>query len=268
MPSTIHEVESTMRHRFTLSPSCFPLRRTLTGLALCCSLLPLFAQAQSVEARLADNLSVNGQPMPVKEITATPMQGIYHVQLESGESFYSNAEGSYFLVGDLFENGVEGLVNLSEQAKNQARVEALAAIPESERFVYRGVEEPRATVVVFTDPTCPYCERLHESVPELNERGIAVHYLAFPRAGMNSEAATTIQRAWCADNRSEAMTRAQQRQPLSGSASCDNPVGEQYELGLELGVKGTPAIILPDGQMVPGFVPPERLAAMLGLDDE
>ncbi|HAV45417.1 MAG TPA: protein-disulfide isomerase, partial [Halomonas sp.] len=46
------------------------------------------------------------------------------------------------------------------------------------------------------------------------------------------------------------------------------PVADQYALGQALGVQGTPAIILPDGQMVPGFVPPERLVAMLGLEDE
>ncbi|WP_447554202.1 DsbC family protein [Vreelandella sp. EE22] len=227
----------------------------------------LSAGVYAAPPALTERLEVNGQPMPVEQVTETPMEGIYQVRLESGESFYANADGSYFLVGDLYQNADQGLVNLTEQAKNQQRMDALAAVPESERFVYRGVDEPQATVVVFTDPTCPYCERLHETVPELNERGIAVHYLAFPRAGMESDAAATLEKAWCSDNRSEAMTRAQQRQSLSGSVDCDNPVAEQYELGMALGVQGTPAIILPDGQMVPGFVPPDRLVGMLGLDD-
>ncbi|BBI59335.1 hypothetical protein HSBAA_06410 [Vreelandella sulfidaeris] len=114
------------------------------------------------------------------------------------------------LVGDLYENAPGGLVNLSEQEQNQERADALAAVPEDERVVFRGADEPKATVVVFTDPTCPYCARLHETIPELNERGIAVHYLAFPRAGMGSQAATTLQQVWCSDNRSEAMTQAKE----------------------------------------------------------
>lgn len=262
MPNIIREVERRMRQRMII-PS---LRSALFTLAMA-SVLPVAAHADATADQLRESLQVNGQPMPVEEVDTTPMDGIYHVRLESGESFYSNADGSHFLVGDLFENTSTGLVNLTEQAKNQERVAALAAIPESERVVYRGVDEPKATVVVFTDPTCPYCERLHEAVPELNERGIAVHYLAFPRAGMNSDAATSMQQAWCSDNRSEAMTRAQQRQALTGPSDCDNPVAEQYNLGMALGVQGTPAIILPDGQLVPGYVPPERLAAMLGLGD-
>lgn len=258
MQNIIQEVELIMRQRRFLA---FPL--LIAG-----SLLPVIAQADAVGDRLAESLSVNGQAMPVEAVTETPMDGVYHVRLESGESFYSNADGSYFLVGDLYENAPGGLVNLSEQEQNQERADALAAVPEDERVVFRGADEPKATVVVFTDPTCPYCARLHETIPELNERGIAVHYLAFPRAGMGSQAATTLQQVWCSDNRSEAMTQAKEGEAISSAADCDNPVAGQYELGKALGVQGTPAIILPDGQLVPGFVPPDRLTAMLGLDED
>jgi len=188
--------------------------------------------------------------------------------LTNGETFYANADGSYFLVGDLYANQQDGLVNLTEQEGNQQRAEVIAAIPEEERIIFRGVGEPKATIVVFTDTSCPYCTRLHETVPELNEAGVAVHYLAFPRSGMNGEAARVMQQAWCADNPQQALTDAKQGKALSGSASCDNPVASQYQTGIALGVQGTPAIILPDGELVPGFVPPERLLAMLGLDAE
>ncbi|MGO2242552.1 MAG: DsbC family protein [Halomonas sp.] len=267
MQNITHEVELMMRQRHFLAlPLLSPF--SMMTLLIAGSLLPLAAQADDVADRLAGSLSVNGQSMPVEAVTETPMDGIYHVQLESGESFYSNADGSYFLLGDLYENAPSGLINLTEQAQNQERADALAAVPESERVIFRGAAEPKATIVVFTDPTCPYCARLHDTIPEFNERGIAVHYMAFPRAGMNSAAATTLQQVWCSDNRSEAMTQAKEGQSIASSASCDNPVAGQYDLGKALGVQGTPAIILPDGQLVPGFVPPERLTAMLGLDDE
>jgi thiol:disulfide interchange protein DsbC len=267
MQNITHEVELMMRQRgFFAMPLLTPF--SMMTLLVAGSLLPSAAKADEVVDRLAGSLSVNGQSMPVESVNETPMEGIYQVRLESGESFYSNADGSYFLVGNLFENSDDGLVNLTEQGQNQARADALAAVPDSERIIYRGAEEPQATIVVFTDPSCPYCARLHETIPELNERGIAVHYLAFPRAGMNSAVGETLQQVWCSDNPSEAMNRAKEGQPISSAASCDNPVAGQYELGRALGVQGTPAIILPDGQLVPGFVPPERLTAMLGLDDD
>lgn len=269
MQNTIREVEVIMRQCPTPSPGKAPVLKLLAPwLVVAGGLLPTLASADVIAERLAENLSVNGQPMPVEQVSATPMEGLYHVRLKSGESFYSNADGSHFLVGDLYQNADNGLVNLTEQARNQERAAALAAVPDSDRVVFQGVGAPKATVVVFTDPTCPYCVQLHETVPELNERGIAVHYMAFPRASMSSAAANTLQQVWCSDNRSEAMNQAKQGQALAATASCDNPVAEQYELGMAIGVQGTPAIVLPSGQMVPGFVPPERLAAMLGLEDQ
>ncbi|MFJ5539993.1 DsbC family protein [Vreelandella titanicae] len=267
MLNITHEVELMMRQRrFVTLPLLTP--SSMLACLLTASLLPSAAQADGVADRLAESLSVNGQSMPVEVVTETPMDGVYHVRLENGESFYSNADGSHFLVGDLYENAPDGLVNLTEQEQNQERADALAAVPESELVIFRGAEEPKATVTVFTDPTCPYCARLHDTIPELNERGIAIHYMAFPRAGMGSQAATMLQQVWCSDNRSEAMTQAKEGETISSAADCDNPVAGQYDLGKALGVQGTPAIILPNGQLVPGFVPPERLFAMLGLDDE
>ncbi len=266
MLNITQEAELIMRQRRFVA---LPLLTTSSMLAclLTASLLSSAAQADDVGDRLAESLSVNGQSMPVKAVTETPMDGVYHVRLESGESFYSNADGSHFLVGDLYENAPDGLVNLTEQEQNQERADALAAVPESELVIFRGADEPKATITVFTDPTCPYCARLHDTIPELNERGIAVHYMAFPRAGMASQAATTLQQVWCSDNRSEAMTQAKEGNRISSAADCDNPVAGQYDLGKALGVQGTPAIILPNGQLVPGFVPPERLSAMLGLEN-
>ncbi|MFO8046412.1 MAG: DsbC family protein [Halomonas sp.] len=240
--------------------------RTLLGGLLATTLaVPLLAQADSSE-RLAERLAVNGQPMPVQSVSETPVKGLFSVRLETGERFYSDAEGRHFLVGDLYENGDQGLVNLTEQGRNGERAARLAEVPDAERVIFRGASERLATVVVFTDTTCPYCRQFHEEVPRLNEMGIEVHYLAFPRTGMNAQGAHTMQQIWCDANPSEAMSAAKRQEPLAGTADCDNPVEAQYHLGLELGVQGTPAIVMPDGRLVPGYVPAERLAAMLGIE--
>lgn len=227
--------------------------------------VPAIAQQDGAE-RLAERLSVNGQAMPVSSVREAPMEGLFEVRLETGERFYSDATGEHFLVGDLYRNGEQGLVNLSEESLNAERAERLDRVPESERVIFRGPES-RAEVLVFTDTTCPYCRQLHEEVPRLNELGIDVHYLAFPRGGMSGQGARSLQQVWCADNPAEAMSAAKRGDSLSASADCDNPVESQYHLGLELGVQGTPAIVLPDGRLVPGYVPAERLAAMLGLEE-
>jgi len=237
----------------------------LTALSLATGLI-VSSVAQAAPPASLNELEVNGQKMPVTEVLDTPMEGLYEVRLETGETFYTNADGSHFVVGDLYENADDGLVNVSEQRRNETRAERVAAVPMDEQIVFRGADEPKAVISVFTDSTCPYCRKLHEEVPRLNELGIQVNYLAFPRGGMQSEGARQLQQVWCAENPSEAMSAAKRGEVPSSAASCDNPIERQYHLGLEVGVQGTPAIILPDGTLVPGYVPAERLATMLGVD--
>ncbi|MCK2185370.1 DsbC family protein [Halomonas getboli] len=239
----------------------------LAGGVLAALSLPALAQDPAI-AQLTEHLEVDGQKMPVKSVEETPLTGFYEVRLETGERFYTDVQGDYFLVGDLYENADDGLVNLSEKARNAERAERLAAIPDDERVVFRGTDAPKARITVFTDTTCPYCRHLHEEVPRLNEMGIEVDYLAFPRGGMSSQGGRELQQVWCADNASEALTAGMRGETIDGDASCDNPVEEQYHLGMALGVQGTPAIVLPDGRLVPGYVPAERLATMLGLNDQ
>ena len=123
----------------------------------------------------------------------------------------------------------------------------------------------KATLHVFTDINCGYCRKLHRNMEAMNGMGIEVNYLAFPRGGPGTEGHRKAINAWCAEDPSEAITRAKQGESIP-DRDCDHPVDEQFELGQALGVSGTPALILEDGRMVRGFRPPEALAEILGLD--
>jgi thiol:disulfide interchange protein DsbC len=69
---------------------------------------------------------------------------------------------------------------------------------------------------------------------------------------------------WCSANRNEALTKAKQGMPIP-SASCATPIKAQYELGQELGVRGTPAVFLENGTQVGGYLSPKDLAAAIGI---
>ena len=47
--------------------------------------------------------------------------------------------------------------------------------------------------------------------------------------------------------------------------SCKDPVEAQHQLGMQLGVNGTPAIYSADGKYLGGYIPAAELAKMLGL---
>ncbi|KAA0019804.1 DsbC family protein [Salinicola corii] len=240
--------------------------RLLPALALVGVVLAPSAFAEP-PADLADKLNAHGgQPLPIEAIDDSPVPGLYEVRLRGGNTLYSDADGQYLIVGDLYENADDGMVNLTEQAANQRRKALVDAIPEDQRVVYKPAGKVKARLTVFTDPTCPYCHKLHAEMSQLNDMGIEVDYLAFPRMGPNSDVARQLAQVWCADNRSEAMSAAFRGDEVGASKSCDAPIASQYRLGVESGIQGTPAIIFPDGKMVPGYLPAKRLAAMLDVN--
>ncbi|MFC0336598.1 thiol:disulfide interchange protein DsbC [Kushneria avicenniae] len=247
----------------------FPFRSLLTGALLAGAVLSQGVQADDADIpkNLGDRLVVNGQKMPVRSVEDSPIPGLYEVQLDNGQTLYSDKDGQYLLVGDLYRNSDGQMVNLTEQKQQQHRVELLKQIPDKDTVVFRPAGEVKAVINVFTDTTCPYCRKFHEEVPELNKRGIEVRYLAFPRAGMEGKGARELSQVWCSDNRSEAMTAAKQGKKLKSRADCDTPIASQFALGKQMAIQGTPALILPDGRMIPGYVPVDRLVGMLGLEN-
>ena len=70
---------------------------------------------------------------------------------------------------------------------------------------------------------------------------------------------------WCSEDRHRSLTQAKNGQNLP-VRECETPVLEHYNLGNRLGIQGTPALIFPDGRLIPGYMEAQRLAAMLGIE--
>ena len=203
--------------------------------------------------------------LPIQGVRPAPMPGMFGVELAGGQILYVSADARYLIAGDLYELGETDLVNLAEQQRTAKRLELMATVAMDEQLVFSPQGVTRASISVFTDVDCGYCRKLHLEVPQMNALGIEVRYLAYPRAGIGSASYDKIVTAWCSDDRNEALTRLKRGEELA-TVSCDNPVARQYQLGRSLGVTGTPAIILPDGQLLPGYLPADELARTLGIE--
>ena len=86
--------------------------------------------------------------------------------------------------------------------------------------------------------------------------------MAYPRAGGGSDSFDKAVSVWCAKDRNKAMTTAKTGGKIEAK-TCDNPVAKQFELGQQLGVNGTPAIVLENGQIYPGYAPADKLIGVL-----
>ncbi len=204
--------------------------------------------------------------LPVIEVKPVELPGFYEVVLDGNQSLYITQDGRHFLTGDLYRM-IPGLplVNVTEQGRNQHRRALIDAVHESEMVVFSPpAEEVKATVNVFTDVDCGWCQKFHREVPELNRLGISVRYLAYPRAGVDSKSYDKIVSAWCSDERQEALTLAKLGEEIE-QRTCENPVAAHYRLGREVGVNGTPSLVLGNGRLVPGYLPADKLAQQLGV---
>ena len=184
----------------------------------------------------------------------TPLPGIYGVQV-SGRIIYVSGDGRYLFRGDIID--VVKRENLSENRRQGARIAEIGRLDQAGMVAFKP-KETKHVVTVFTDVDCGYCAKLHREMKDYNQLGIEVRYLAFPRAGIGSKSHKKMVSVWCADDQQQAMTDAKARRRVQ-PAECENPVEQHFELGRVLGVNGTPTMILADGRVVPGYLPPERL---------
>lgn len=200
----------------------------------------------------------------VDSIKPAGMPGFYQV-IASGRMVYVSADGKYMFNGDLID--LASRSNLSDVAWAAFRKAELAKVPESQRIVFAPAN-PKYRVTVFTDVNCGYCRALHQHIAEFNKDGIAVEYLAWPREGVTTTAGNLtptykeMVSVWCAADRKAAFTAAKNGR-LPKSASCANPVKDEFDLGVKLGVSGTPTIIGQNGMVLGGYLAPDQLLKML-----
>ena len=236
------------------------MRFTRTFAALTLGLASSVAMAADADQAIRKTLQAIQPDLPVEAIAESPMPGVYQVQLQGGRQLYASEDGQFLLQGYLFQVKDGKAVNLTEIEESRAVAKQINAIPAKEMVVF-APKAPKTHITVFTDTDCGYCQKLHSEVPELNRLGVEVRYVAFPRQGLNSPAAKELVSVWCAKDQQDAMNRAKTRQSVA-DASCDNPVAKQYALGQMIGVSGTPAIVLANGKLIPGYQPAPQLAKL------
>lgn len=194
----------------------------------------------------------------VDEITPSPVKGISEVIMGSN-LYYATNDGNYIFQGSLID--LNSRVDLSQQRLKGIRLALLKKVKKKDMIIFPAARE-KHVITVFTDIDCGYCRKLHKEIKQYTSRGISVHYLSFPRSGLDTPSYYKAVSVWCSKDRKAALTRAKQDEAIP-MLKCDNPVRMEMELGDELGVTGTPAIFLEDGTMIPGYVPAAKLAAEL-----
>ena len=222
---------------------------------------PATSDAEQV---ITERLTETVPGLRVDRVSESAVPGLYEVRTNNRDMIYATGDGEYIIAGELLQLTDNGIVNVTERARAGERADTMQNFGDEGVIRFKADGEEKAVVGVFTDIDCPYCRKLHDEMARINELGITVNYYAFPRSGPGTPSFRKYEAVWCSDDPQAAMNRAKAGEEVE-AASCDNPVGEQYQLGQQVGVTGTPAIVLEDGSMIRGYVPADKLAEGLGL---
>ncbi|WP_266160671.1 thioredoxin fold domain-containing protein [Dyella silvatica] len=200
----------------------------------------------------------------IDSIKPSSIPGFYQV-IASGQLVFVSNDGKYMINGAVVE--LSSKKDMTDAAWADFRKAELAKLPASQRIVFAPAN-PKHTITVFTDVTCGFCRELHAHMADFNKAGVAIEYVAWPRQGVTSTSGkdtdtyTEMSSVWCAADRKAAFSAAiEGREPKP--ASCANPVKDQFNLGIRLGITGTPAIIAADGSMIGGYLTPDQLLKAL-----
>ena len=230
-------------------------------LALTLIALQAWAGAKSTtksddHAQIRAHLSKSFPTLVVDSITPSPLPGLFQV-MAGGSVIYISADGRYAVSGDIIDlnNQQE---NITDGVRKEARLSGLKTISENQMIIYPA-KDPKYTINVFTDVDCGYCRKMQAEIGKINDLGITVRYLPFPRSGPQSTTAEKMVKIWCAKDKKIAMTMASQDQSFDGKSCTDHEILKAFQYGLMIGVNGTPSILFEDGTLVPGYLPPEKI---------
>jgi mono/diheme cytochrome c family protein/protein-disulfide isomerase len=213
------------------------------------------ARASEMTRMLQSRLGSNRFSEPVE----TPVQGIFMTRFGANYG-YLTEDGRYIFIGNLID--LRQGENLTDTSRRRTAIDEINKVALDDKTIFPAIGEEKAVLNVFTDTSCPYCKQLHSEISFLQQAGISIHYLPYPRGGRQGPGYQSLRQVWCASDRAAALTIA------SGLDSGDLPAGDcasaafvdaGFALGNRVGVTGTPSLYKSNGENIQGYVPYREL---------
>lgn len=199
----------------------------------------------------------------VIDVKPSEVPGMWMVEVEKDRRrlpIYVDYSKNYLVSGNVIRLADKSNVT-QEQHARMNRVD-ISRIPLEDALLV-GKANAKTKVIVFTDPECPYCKKLHTELLEVVrlDPGIAFLIKLFPLA-MHPNA-YDISRSIVCNNSLEMLEASFAGKPVPPPL-CDTRVVDQtIALVADLGIRSTPTLVMPDGLVVPGYKPANELLGMI-----
>lgn len=203
--------------------------------------------------------------LKIDQIFETDLDGVVLLMTDRG-MLYTSKDGRFVIQGKIYDLSSSTPVELAEASLADIRLEGVAKFKDD--VIEYPAKNEKHVVTVFTDITCGYCRKMHKQMDEYNDLGITFRYLAYPRHGITdsngqlTQGYKDLRSIWCHEEPATAMTKAKNGSNVA-QRICDKPIEDEFNFGRKIGVTGTPAIIFPNGHMIPGYQEPKDLLERL-----
>ncbi len=194
----------------------------------------------------------------VLDVKMSPIRGLWEIDVEKDGNkgvLYVGFSKKYVVGGPILEVATttnKTQESVQEMSQPDRYIDA-SKIP-LQNSILLGNGKAKHRVIVFTDPECPYCARLHEQLKQVvSERKDIAFYLKLMPLKMHPDAYWKTQSILCG-NSLDLLDRNFEKKPIPRpEPGCDPaPVDDNIKAGQELGITGTPTMIMPDGLVVVG----------------
>ena len=228
-------------------------------------LILIFAfDAKSDELLISSKINaVLPEGMSVQSVKESMIENLYVVDIGDLQPIYASKNGEFFFYGELYAVNGNMLLNTTKDEINLKRKNILDAALTEDDFITFKSDNEKHRVIIFTDVDCGYCRKFHNEINDFNDLGITVNYVAFPRSGLASDSYNKIVTAWCSTAPIDTLTKMKEGVDVQLSMCQNHPVEKHFLLGQKIGITGTPAIIKSNGELLPGYLPPEELLTRL-----
>ncbi|MEW6570239.1 MAG: DsbC family protein [Nitrospirota bacterium] len=199
----------------------------------------------------------------VLEIKPGPVKGLWEIAAEANGRkalYYVDFSKKFIVVGNVFD--LKTKTNLTQERFLALNKVDVSLIPLDDAIVI-GDKQAKKRIIVFTDPDCPYCARLHAETKKVIEKrkDIAFYVKMFPLK-MHPGAYEKSKAIVC--EKSLALLDDAFEKKKVPKPKCETSVvDDNIKLAEKIGISGTPALIMPNGTLIPGYKDADSLISLV-----
>jgi thiol:disulfide interchange protein DsbC len=206
------------------------------------------ASADDAQIRRVVEAQIDGAK--VEGIEPAPL-GLFEVRVRTARGMqvvYTDANAKHIFIGRIYDTQAERDITSDRLRKlNAVKFDQLPL--DQAVKIQRG--NGKRVFAMFSDPHCPYCRQLEQTLQKMDD--ITLYVFMFPV--IRPDLADHSKAVWCSADRGKAWVElALNNKVPAARPDCANPVDKNVQLGQRLGVSATPTIIFTNGERVSGLL--------------